>query len=654
MQSHVKAPVEPTKQESQRPSLSSAEPQAGFEDNRPQTTQLRTLQAMASNSSRRQKLQTIQAKMHGAAHLQKMHSMQARMTAGTAAQRVEEEKPLQAALESKTAQLEAAVDAPELNNTGLPNQLKAGIESLSGMSMDHVKVHYNSDKPAQLQAHAYAQGSEIHVAPGQEQHLPHEAWHVVQQAQGRVKPTVQMKLGVPVNDDAGLEAEADVMGTRAWQLGGQTPVQRAAARPAAPHAQAVAQMRVEPVPGGNDRNTYAWIVDHPFSPAALRYGGIDMKWIPMALSAYATIADARGVVEEDEEVEHLNQLEQRLDPLVTEGNNAIGRFNQTTGFEHWYEHGEIAEHLVEIRLGINEVVGELNFYFRPGHGGFGALGRATEVGGREVVEGPRHGGPEAPDRFIADTALDGVAMTTTHHVTGGAGHAHEAGPISILVAGRNVIDNEEEAVTQALSQIPAPQAQEKAAADNFVARNRGDGQAAAMGSTNARGYAWFHDIEGWNVTRWEWLHLRGAGLGGATHGSNLVLGTRDANTQMIPYESNLRSLHGVVRESGNYTGVHATWHPDGERLRHAYSRIQMQWRAPRNQKGINAGAPEISGQVIIHPLAVGEVLSKAEVRHIEAALKEVRDSVNAEEKMEEEEDDVVDDNVVMNIEQEGL
>lgn len=105
------------------------------------------------------------------------------------------------------------------NNTGLPNQLKSGIESLSGMSMDNVKVHYNSDKPAQLNAHAYAQGTDIHVAPGQEQHLPHEAWHVVQQAQGRVKPTMQMKASVPVNDDPGLEHEADVMGAKANALG---------------------------------------------------------------------------------------------------------------------------------------------------------------------------------------------------------------------------------------------------------------------------------------------------------------------------------------------------------------------------------------------------------------------------------------------------
>jgi hypothetical protein len=113
------------------------------------------------------------------------------------------------------------------NHTGLPDNLKSGIENLSGMNMDHVKVHYNSPKPAQLQAHAYAQGSQIHVAPGQEKHLPHEAWHVVQQAQGRVKPTRQLKGKVQINDDQGLEKEADVMGAKA--MGSGTQLQKAQA-----------------------------------------------------------------------------------------------------------------------------------------------------------------------------------------------------------------------------------------------------------------------------------------------------------------------------------------------------------------------------------------------------------------------------------------
>jgi len=106
------------------------------------------------------------------------------------------------------------------NRTGLPDTLKSGVENLSGLSMDNVRVHYNSGKPAQMQAHAYTQGTDIHVAPGQEKHLPHEAWHVVQQAQGRVQATKQLK-GVGLNDDAALEREADVMGARAMSPGGQ-------------------------------------------------------------------------------------------------------------------------------------------------------------------------------------------------------------------------------------------------------------------------------------------------------------------------------------------------------------------------------------------------------------------------------------------------
>jgi ribosomal protein S18 acetylase RimI-like enzyme len=114
------------------------------------------------------------------------------------------------------------------NATGLPDRLKAGVQHLSGLAMDDVRVHYNSQKPAAVQAHAYAQRSDIHVAPGQEKHLPHEAWHVVQQKQGRVKPTLQLK-GVAINDDSGLEREADRMGAQARHAG---PPKAASGRPA--------------------------------------------------------------------------------------------------------------------------------------------------------------------------------------------------------------------------------------------------------------------------------------------------------------------------------------------------------------------------------------------------------------------------------------
>jgi hypothetical protein len=101
------------------------------------------------------------------------------------------------------------------NSTGLPDHLKAGVEQLSGLSMDDVRVHRNSPEPAQFQAHAYARGNDIHLASGEEQHLPHEAWHVVQQKQGRVQPTDIQMHGAPVNDDPALEQEADRMGAMA-------------------------------------------------------------------------------------------------------------------------------------------------------------------------------------------------------------------------------------------------------------------------------------------------------------------------------------------------------------------------------------------------------------------------------------------------------
>jgi hypothetical protein len=141
---------------------------------------------------------------------------------GRTAQRVVEDEEVSQRREAgapgptKTAEaLPEGASAAGANQTGLPETLQAGMESLSGLSLDPVRVHYNSAEPARLGAAAYAQGTDIHLAPGQDHHLPHEAWHVVQQAEGRVQPTLESEGGVPINDDAGLETEADRMGARA-------------------------------------------------------------------------------------------------------------------------------------------------------------------------------------------------------------------------------------------------------------------------------------------------------------------------------------------------------------------------------------------------------------------------------------------------------
>ncbi|MFT7466733.1 MAG: hypothetical protein ACI9GY_001109 [Brevundimonas sp.] len=156
-----------------------------FVDNRPESIQMQQLQELANDSPQ----------ISGIAQLQAM-----------ADNFTIQEPPIQR----------------QENKTGLPDNLKWGMENLTGHSLNDVKVHRNSDKPAQLQAHAYAQGSDIHLGPGQEKHLPHELGHVVQQKQGRVKATKQMKGKVAVNDDAGLESEATAMGVKALQMSSES------------------------------------------------------------------------------------------------------------------------------------------------------------------------------------------------------------------------------------------------------------------------------------------------------------------------------------------------------------------------------------------------------------------------------------------------
>lgn len=133
----------------------------------------------------------------------------------------EEDDVLQGRLSDAEPQIQRQDDeTPADNLTGMPDPLKAGIEKLSGVDLSGVRVHRNSAKPAHLNALAYTQGQDIHLGPGQERHLPHEGWHSAQQMQGRVKPTMQMKSGVDINDDADLEDEADAMGENALQMQG--------------------------------------------------------------------------------------------------------------------------------------------------------------------------------------------------------------------------------------------------------------------------------------------------------------------------------------------------------------------------------------------------------------------------------------------------
>lgn len=108
---------------------------------------------------------------------------------------------------------------------GMSPGTQAKMEQAFGADFSSVRLVANSPTPAALGAEAFAQGEEIHFAPGrwndgsEESHalLGHELTHVIQQRQGRVQAGPQTKRGAlgGVNDDGGLETEADVAGARA-------------------------------------------------------------------------------------------------------------------------------------------------------------------------------------------------------------------------------------------------------------------------------------------------------------------------------------------------------------------------------------------------------------------------------------------------------
>lgn len=180
----------------QAPKEASSLGETEYVDSRASTFQFIQLQSAADDQGKGNRINQLQSK-------------------STQFTRFSQVAQLQAKRDSKISSTQSPVVQREENKTGLPDGLKSGMESISGLSLHDVKVHRNSDKPAQLQAHAYAQGTDIHLGPGQEKHLPHELGHVVQQKEGRVKPTVQLKDKVNINDDSGLEKEADVLGKKA-------------------------------------------------------------------------------------------------------------------------------------------------------------------------------------------------------------------------------------------------------------------------------------------------------------------------------------------------------------------------------------------------------------------------------------------------------
>jgi LysM repeat protein len=106
----------------------------------------------------------------------------------------------------------------------LPDEVQAKMENSFSQDFSNVNIHKDSSSAQDINAKAYAQGTDIHFAPGEynpsskegQELIGHELTHVVQQSSGRVQPTIQGK-DLNINNDSLLEKEADDAGIKAAQ-----------------------------------------------------------------------------------------------------------------------------------------------------------------------------------------------------------------------------------------------------------------------------------------------------------------------------------------------------------------------------------------------------------------------------------------------------
>ncbi len=102
-----------------------------------------------------------------------------------------------------------------VNKTGIPDDLKTNTENVLKVSLNKIKVHYNSKEPEKVDAHSLTKGNHVYIGPGREEDLPHELIHAGKHQEEGVQPTMTTQDGVGINGDVSKEKEAETLATKA-------------------------------------------------------------------------------------------------------------------------------------------------------------------------------------------------------------------------------------------------------------------------------------------------------------------------------------------------------------------------------------------------------------------------------------------------------
>lgn len=491
-----------------------------------------------------------------------------------------------------TAPSESA-DSPSRAQPLRPD-VRSHMEASFGADFSAVRVHESGLAEA-MGAQAFARGNEIHMASGRHdpdsrsgrELLGHELAHVVQQSQGRVAATGQAK-GTAINQDPALEAEADVAGERAarGEPAGVGPAGEIMPRAAAPAQGKFALVQ----PDNDDSYLYGWVDGD--AEGQKPQGAY--QW----LGNYADLGGAPGDLLLNTETDTLwycRNMFGKSPPREWKPNEK--NHVDLTVLEH--ARANVPMHMRKREPTPSGDIGKMDFRF-PSAGGV-----------LYYVNAPPHGvdPTKYPDvRFIKVDSSTLQAHATEHQVDRlGEGYDQEnyvPGQYLYVRPPPTVVDvdtkprNERSKYTFKGGSFdqPTPELmrQIRTAADEldaqggsllqrqemvFTAEARGksrdDGQCAAMHGMNAAGYALARGAPGSEATDWEWLHIRGARLGGATSAINLVAGTSSANSHMIPYEHWILEMS---RWSSSKQPLQVTWTVQAQgRLGMS---IEIAWNAP--------------------------------------------------------------------------
>lgn len=551
----------------------------------------------------------------------------------------------------------ALQQATETQGEALPDAVRERMERAMGHDFSHVRIHRDgaAQRAAEaLNAHAFALGAEIFFgsgtfAPGTakgDRLLAHELTHVIQHDEGRLHGTGVSDPSDPAereayrNEDVVLRslaapdtstepepgigpvvqpnAAAETVRDTAQDSAEEAPAMRAgepnAKRPRI-EAEDAEMAPAEPVRSDEEIEQLARdlteaiavavtaLEAHPAFEGDFVFAERAMHYVDMTIELLDGV-DTADVVRRDQHEAFAGAVQNQ----VTAAGELVALLNAARELDRQGQQGRAGERDALKRRIVEGYAYLQGIYFVPTGGGFGAKGRAHALGEEED--------PERDSPWINE-GFQEMGPGTVHV---------EMGREDQPARGTNTLKTgtAESFAQRMRGRVAEAQDGDFQRLPNRV--DRGRGQGFEMGG-NARSFANLVLGQGpADATDWEWLHLRASSLSGVTAPSNLVLGTRDANTWMIPFESHIKGLASLrvpvrltvePREPvpvAEFVGLSED--ADGAALDgHAFRRVDFAWQVG-----------EEAHNMVVRPLAWDrQAISKEEIEQVETFLKAERD-----------------------------